>query len=293
VLPYLCYPAKKAVSILNKLNRNNNAEMSFVDHLEALRWHVFRSILVILVAAIVAFFNIEKIFNHIILAPTHSSFPSYKILCWLGQKLHVSSLCLQDVTINFQSNELSTQFMMSFSSSFVFGFIVASPYVFWEVWRFIKPALSPFEIKQSRGIIFWVTLLFFTGIFFGYFILAPYTVNFFASYQLSPQFQNIFKIDDYLDTIISLTLGTGLVFQLPVFAYFLSKVGIFTPVFMKNIRKYAVVIILIVSAVITPPDVFSMVVVAIPLVLLYEISILISGRVQKKRIKQDAEWFKN
>ncbi len=267
--------------------------MSFVDHLEALRWHVFRSVIAILITSIFAFFNIEKIFNNIILAPTHSSFPSYRILCWLGQKLKVPSLCLADVTINFQSNQLSTQFMMSFTSSFVFGFIAASPYIFWEIWRFIKPALSPFEIKQSTGVIFWVTLLFFAGILFGYYILAPYTVNFFAAYQLSPQFQNIFKIDDYLDTMISLTLGTGLVFQLPVFAYFLSKVGIFTPIFMKNVRKYAIVIILVVAAVITPPDVFSMIVVAIPLVLLYEISIVISGRVLKQRIKRDAELFKN
>jgi sec-independent protein translocase protein TatC len=279
------------VSILNKLNRNQSQEMSFVDHLDALRWHIFRMLISIIICAIVAFFNIEYIFQHIILAPTHKTFPSYKVLCWLGQKLQISSLCMQDVPINFQSTELSTQFMMSFSSSFVFGFIIASPYVFWEIWRFIKPALSPYEIKQSRGVIWMVSALFFFGVAFGYFILAPYTINFFASYQLSPQFQNIFKIDDYLDNMISLTIGTGLVFQLPVLVFFLSKVGILTPSFMREIRKYAILIILVVAAVITPPDMFSMIIVAIPLIILYEISIYISGIIEKKRKKQEIDFF--
>jgi sec-independent protein translocase protein TatC len=279
------------MSILSKLNRNRNAEMTFVDHLEALRWHIMRIVIAILFFAIFAFVNIEWIFNHIILAPTHSSFPSYRWLCWLGKLIHVKSLCLQDIKINFQANELSTQFMMSFSSSFVFGFIMSSPYIFYEIWLFVKPALSPYELKQSSGIIFWVSLLFFGGVAFGYFILAPYTVNFFASYQLSPQFQNIFKIDDYLDTIISLTLGTGLVFQLPVLVFFLSKVGIFTPNLMRNMRKYAILIILVVAAVITPPDMFSMIIVAIPLIFLYEISIYISGGVEKQRKKKEIEFF--
>jgi sec-independent protein translocase protein TatC len=265
--------------------------MSFVDHLDALRWHIFRILIAIIVCGIFAFINIEAIFQNIVLAPTHKTFPSYKVLCWLGQKLHVASLCMQDVPINFQATELSTQFMMSFSSSFVFGFIIASPYVFYEIWRFIKPALSPYELKQSRGVIFWVSALFFFGVAFGYFILVPYTVNFFASYQLSPQFQNIFKIDDYLDNIISLTLGTGLVFQLPVFVFFLSKVGILTPNFMREIRKYAILIILVVAAVITPPDMFSMIIVAIPLVFLYEVSIHISGIVDKKRKKREIDFF--
>jgi sec-independent protein translocase protein TatC len=279
------------VSILNRLNRNQHAEMTFVDHLEALRWHVMRIILSILIFSIIAFFNIEWIFEHIILAPTHSNFLSYQALCWLGQKLHVPALCMKDVKISFQANELSTQFMMSFTSSFVFGFIAASPYIFWEIWRFIKPALSPYELKQSRGVIFWVSALFFFGVAFGYFLLAPYTVNFFASYQLSPQFQNIFKIDDYLDNIISLTIGTGLVFQLPVMVFFFSKVGILTPAIMRNIRKYAVVIILFTAAIITPPDMFSMIIVAIPLILLYEISIYISGIVDKDRKKKEIEFF--
>jgi sec-independent protein translocase protein TatC len=177
--------------------------------------------------------------------------------------------------------------MMSFSSSFVFGFIIASPFVFWELWKFLKPALSAYELKKTKGILFWVCLLFFSGIAFGYYILTPYTINFFASYQLSPQFQNLFKIDDYVDTIIGLTLGTGIVFQLPVFVFFLSKIGLFTPSFLRQVRKYAIVIILVVAAVITPPDMFSMLLVAIPLIILYEISIGISATVQKDKQKID------
>jgi sec-independent protein translocase protein TatC len=181
--------------------------------------------------------------------------------------------------------------MMSFSAAFSFGFVMAFPYIIWELWRFIKPALTLRELKHSRGIIFWISLLFFFGVWFGYFIITPYTVNFFASYTLSNQFQNIIKIDDYLDSLLSLVLGTGLVFELPVAVYFLSKLGMLTPAFMKEYRKYAIVIILVIAAVITPPDVVSQIIVTIPLWILYEISIIISGRVQKERIRKEKEFF--
>lgn len=266
-------------------------DMGFVDHLEALRWHVVRSAIVLFSAAVLAFIFIDDIFNAVILAPTRSSFPSYRALCWLGEQIHIASLCLSDVKISFQNTQLSGQFMMSFSSAFVFGFILAFPYIIWELWRFIKPALSAKELRYARGLIFWVSLLFFFGVAFGYFIITPYTVNFFASYTLSDQFQNIIKIDDYLDTLIGLVLGTGLVFELPVLVYFFSKLGFLTPRFMSEYRKYAVVIILVVAAVITPPDVFSQIIVTIPLWILYEISIFISARVERDRIRSEREFF--
>lgn len=266
-------------------------DMGFVDHLEALRWHVVRSAIVLFSAAVLAFIFIDDIFNSVILAPTRSSFPSYRALCWLGEQIHIASLCLSDVKISFQNTQLSGQFMMSFSSAFVFGFILAFPYIIWELWRFIKPALSAKELRYARGLIFWVSLLFFFGVAFGYFIITPYTVNFFASYTLSDQFQNIIKIDDYLDTLIGLVLGTGLVFELPVLVYFFSKLGFLTPRFMSEYRKYAVVIILVVAAVITPPDVFSQIIVTIPLWILYEISIFISARVERDRIRSEREFF--
>jgi sec-independent protein translocase protein TatC len=271
--------------------KNPNTQMTFVDHLESLRWHILRCAIVLICAAIIAFIFNSWIFNHIILGPTKSDFVSYKILCWLGNHLHIPGLCMQAVKIEFLSTELSGQFMLSFSSSFTMALIIAAPYVFWEIWRFVKPALTPYELKNSTSVIFWFSFLFFFGVAFGYFIIAPYTINFFSSFQISDQIQNKFKVNDYLDTLISLTLGTGLVFELPVFVYFLSKVGILTPKFMKDTRRYAIVIILFLAAIITPPDVFSMIIVTIPLVLLYELSIKISGRVQKVRIKKEKEFF--
>ncbi len=265
--------------------------MTFVDHLESLRWHIIRSVIVLIAAAIFAFVFNSWIFNNIVLGPTKANFPSYKALCWLAHKIHVPALCLDAVQIEFLSTELSGQFMLSFSSSFTIALIVAAPYIFWEIWKFIKPALTPYELKNSSTVIFWFSFLFFLGVSFGYFIIAPYTINFFSTYQISDAIQNKFKINDYLDTLISLTIGTGLIFELPVLVYFFSKVGILTPAFMKETRRYAIVIILFAAAVITPPDAFSMVIVTIPLILLYELSIKISGRVQKARIKKEKEFF--
>ncbi len=262
-------------------------EMGFVDHLEALRWHLVRMAIAFFICSVIAFIYIGEIFDYIILAPTRKEFLSYKLLCKLGELLHINSLCLDDVKINFQNTQLSGQFMMSFSSAFLFGFIISFPYLVWELWRFIKPALTIKELKNSRGLIFWVTLLFLLGVAFGYFIITPYTVNFFAAYKLSNQFENIIKIDDYLDSFMSLVLGTGLVFELPVAVYFLSKIGLLTPHFMKTYRKYAIVIILVVAAVITPPDAVSQIIVTIPLWILYELSILISARVEKEKMAKE------
>lgn len=266
---------------------NPNAEMSFLDHIEALRWHLIRSIIVLILAAIVVFFNIEWIFDHIILGPAHSDFIAYRWLCNFGRFLHIEVLCLGDVNLQFQNTELSGQFMMSFSSSFLIGFIVSFPYIFWELWRFIKPALKEEELSQARGIVFWSSLLFLTGVLFAYYIIAPFTINFFANYQLSPIFKNIITIANYYDTMSDLVLGMGLVFNLPVVVYFLSKIGLLTPGLMKKQRRYAIVIIMFLAAIITPPDWLSIWLVAIPLLLLYQASIVISARAEKARLRRE------
>lgn len=275
----------------NKNESNPSQEIGFVDHLEALRWHLVRMAIALFICSIAAFIYIGEIFDKIILAPTHKDFPSYIWLCKLGEILHIKNLCLEDVKMSFQNTQLSGQFMMSFSAAFLFGFIISFPYLMWELWRFIRPALTARELKNSTGIIFWVSLLFFLGVLFGYYIITPYTVNFFANYTLSNQFQNIIKIDDYLDSVMGLALGTGLVFELPVVVFFLSKVGILTPDFMRTYRKYALVIILVVAAVITPPDVFSQVIVTIPLWILYEVSIFLSAKVYKEKLRKEKEFF--
>lgn len=269
----------------------SDSEMSFVDHLEALRWHIVRSLLAILVAAIVIFVKMDYVFDKIILGPAYSDFITYKWLCdfshWAGLE---DAMCLSDINLKLISTEMSSQFMMSFNIAFVGGFIFAFPYVFWEFWRFVRPALTPAELKKTRGMIFWVSLLFFLGVAFGYLIIAPYTINFFASFTLSNLIENSFRISDYIENITQLVLGTGLVFQLPLVVFFLSKIGLVTPAFLKASRKYALVVILVIAAVITPPDVISQLIVTIPLWILYEISIVISARTIREQKKKDEEW---
>jgi sec-independent protein translocase protein TatC len=268
----------------------DGAEMSFVDHIEELRWHIIRSLIVLIVVSVFVFFNIEWIFDNILLGPAKSDFVSYKWLCQLGQLIHVDVLCLGDMKLKFQNNQLSGQFMMAFSTSFMIAFIVSFPYIFWEVWRFVKPALKASELKYARGIVFWCSLLFFLGVLFAYYVIAPFTINFFANYQLSPSFENIITIANYYDTMNDLVLGMGLVFELPVVVFFISRIGVLTTAFMREKRRFDIVIILILAAVITPPDWFSIWLVAIPLVILYETGIIISSRVLKEqKLKKAAD----
>ncbi len=265
--------------------------MSFIDHIEELRWHIIRSLAVILVASIAAFFKIEWIWDNIILGPAHTDFISYKVLCDFGHKIGVNALCLDEIKLEFQNTQLSGQFMLSFSTSFMVGFVVAFPYVFWEFWRFIRPALKPSELKQARGIVFWTSLLFFTGVLFAYYVVAPFTINFFANYQLSPSFKNIITMSNYYDTMSDLILGMGVVFELPVVVYFLSKIGLLTPKLMREKRRYAILIIFVLAAIITPPDWFSIWLVAIPLLMLYEVGISISDRANKERAKKELQKY--
>jgi sec-independent protein translocase protein TatC len=282
------------LSILDKFlakrsGSNPSAEMGFTDHIEALRWHLVRSLIAIILGAIIVFFNIDFVFTHIILGPANNNFISYRILCDFGKMIHVDALCMEPLKIKFQNTELSGQFMMSFSASFMLGFIIAFPYVFWEFWRFVKPALKDAELKYAKGIVFWSTSLFFTGVAFAYFLIAPFTINFFANYQLSPQFENIITIANYYDTMNDLVLGMGIVFELPILVYFLSRVGILTPKLMREKRRFAIVIIMVLAAIITPPDWFSIFLVAVPLVILYEAGILVSAKILKEKKAKEKE----
>lgn len=270
----------------NKRGHTKQAQMAFVDHIEELRWHIIRAILAILIATVYCFFNIEWIFTNIILGPTQNDFISYQYLNKLGELLHIDALKLKDMSIQFQNTELSGQFMMSFSVSFMMGLILAFPVVFWELWKFIRPALKASELKYARGIVFWSSLLFFIGVLFAYYIIAPFTINFFANYQLSPQFKNIITITNYYDTMSDLIMGMGLVFELPVIVYFLSRIGILTPKLMRDKRRYAILIIFFLAVIISPPDWFSCWLIALPLMLLFEISIGISDRANKARMKK-------
>ena len=262
--------------------------MNFLDHVEALRWHIFRSLFAVVFAAILVFIKVEWLFDHVILGPAHDDFIAYKWFCELGRLLHYQSFCLDKIKMEFQNTAVAGQFMMSMSVSLMGGFILSFPYIIWELWRFIKPALLPNEIKSAKGVIFWCSLLFFTGVLFAYYIVAPYTINFFGNYQLSPMFKNIITIDSYYDTMSNLVLAMGVVFELPVLIYFLSRLGIITPELLRNQRRYAILILFIVSEIITPPDMFSCLFVFIPLYVLFEISVLLSARVVKNKLKKQS-----
>lgn len=288
-------------SFLKKLRASKSkegdvAEMSFVDHLESLRWHLVRSVLVWLVAFVVVFINIDWVFDEIIYAPARSSFVTYSFLCNLGHSLHIGdALCMPAVDIPLQGNTVSGPFMSALSISMIGGLIIAFPYLFFELWRFIKPALSKKELSYSRGSIFWVSLCFFAGAAFGYYLLAPFTFNFLANFKIgkTTAYQYLPTLDDYIDTINNIILGCGIAFELPIVAYVLAKIGLINAKFLRTYRKYAFVVILILAAIITPsPDWTSQVLVAIPLLLLYEISVWIVRRVDKKKAieEKEKEW---
>ncbi len=268
--------------------------MSFIDHLEALRWHIVRSGLVWLVAAILIFIKIDWVFDQIIFAPAQSNFITYSFLCDFSHQIGIGdALCMPPIHLKLQGNTISGPFMAAISIAMVGGLIVAFPYLIWEIWRFIKPALSPKELKYSRGSIFWISLCFFLGAFFGYYLLAPFTFNFLANFSLGSTnaYQYIPTLDDYIDTLNNIILGCGISFELPILAFVLAKIGLISADFLKKYRKYAFVIILILAAVITPsPDWTSQIIVAVPLLLLYEISVVIAARVDKENGKQEKEW---
>jgi sec-independent protein translocase protein TatC len=265
--------------------------MSFIDHLEILRWHIVRSVLAILISAILFFVYIDEIFDVVIMGPTRNDFISYRMLCNLSHLLHMGdSLCMPPMKLNLQVTSISGTFMSSITIAVVGGLLVAIPFVFYEIWKFVRPALKPTELKYTRGIIFWVSFFFFMGVAFGYFMLAPFTFNFLANYTIGGLGVIEYRptLSDYLDTLIDIALGAGIAFELPMATWLLSKLGIITPTFLRNYRKYAYVVLLVLAAIITPsPDWGSQLIVVIPLVLLYEISILIAVRVRKNL---DKEW---
>jgi sec-independent protein translocase protein TatC len=269
------------------------AEMSFIDHLEELRWHVVRAVIAIIVASLIVLFNIDYVVNNIFMGPAHKDFITYRWLCDLGKWMHIDALCLGDFSIKFQSNAMTEQFLTTFTVGFTSGFILAFPYVFWEIWKFVRPALNDKERSGTTGAIFWISSLFFLGVAFGYFVLTPFMVNFYSTYSLSPLIEFRPTISDYFENLIYLTVGVGLLFQLPVVVMLLTKVGMLTPVTLRRIRKYAFVVIIIMAAIITPStDPFSLALVTIPLYGLYEFSIMLSMRIYKRQIKQEdiEEW---
>jgi sec-independent protein translocase protein TatC len=263
-------------------------EMSFLDHLEELRWHIVRSIIAIMIFMIVAFATAPWIFENIIFAPSRIDFPTFQALCKLGHLTGAEdALCAKPFPFKVQSRYMTGQFTMQVVAAFVIGLIIAFPYVVWELWRFIKPGLKKTEVRGSRGAVAAVSFLFALGISFGYYLLCPLMTWFFASYSLSSAISNEFDITSYVSTFVALVFGSGLLFQLPVVVYFLTQLGMLTPKFMRTYRRHAYIVILIVGAIVTPPDPLSQMLISTPLFLLYEISIFISAYVVRRKRKEE------
>jgi len=262
------------------------SEMSFLEHLEELRWHIIRSVVIISIFAVVAFIMKDFIFNEVIFKPKMPDFWSNRMMAKLGEIVGSDALNINTKPLKLISLKMADQFMLHFMVSIIVGLIVASPFVFFEIWRFIKPALYDKERKHASGAVFFTSVLFMIGILFGYFIIVPLSIDFLTTYSVSPEVENQINMRSYIGTVTSITFASGFIFLLPIFSFFLSKVGILTPDFMRSYRRHAYVVMFLASAIITPPDVFSQIMVAIPLLFLYEISIFISKVVVKKREKR-------
>ncbi|MGX5819942.1 twin-arginine translocase subunit TatC [Chitinophaga lutea] len=268
----------------------DKAEMSFFDHLEELRWHLVKSAFAIIAVSVLGFVFTDWILTNVIFGPTRPNFPTYTLLCKVSHSLGLGDkLCITPPPIIFQNPAMAGQLMLQFKLAFVIGLVGALPYVLYEFWKFVKPALKDNEAQGTRGVIFWISLQFLLGVAFSYFLIAPFMINFLASYSISDVIKNEYFVDDYFGLMTQIVIGMGCLFEMPILVYFLTKFGVLTPNFMRNYRRHAIVVILILAAVITPPDVLDQLLVFIPLYGLYEISILISSKVYKKMAKEEAE----
>ena len=263
-------------------NMKDEAEMSFLDHLEALRWHLVRSVVALLSFAIILF--IAKDFTSFVLNwPRLKDFPTYQMFCSLSEVT-----CFHPPEFTLDIKTPTEAFLTHIRVSVIFGLILAFPYLFWEIWRFIKPALHKNELKAARGIVFSCSSLFLSGVAFGYFVICPFALTFLANYQFMEGVEFEPNLSDYVSSIITFTLPTGIVFQMPVAVYFLSKIGLVTPEFLKSYRRHAIIVILLLAAIVTPPDVVTQFLIGIPLFGLYEVSIIISRRVIKNAAAKEA-----
>ncbi len=263
-------------------------EMSFLDHLEELRWHLIRIVLAVVIVATLVFIFSRFVFDEIIFAPLEMNFPTYHFLCNGANFLGVdTTFCAEEMPMEIQNRTVGGQFSADIWTAILGGFIISFPYVIYQLWKFISPGLHSNERKHSRGFIIISSLLFFIGILFGYYIVTPLSLNFLANYSISKVVDNQIDISSYIALVRNSALAAGLIFELPIIIYFFTKIGLVTPEILKKYRKYALVIVLILAAVITPPDVVSQVIVAIPIIILYQVSIYISKVVVRNQERKE------
>ncbi|WP_349681414.1 twin-arginine translocase subunit TatC [Pedobacter sp. UBA5917] len=272
---------------LKKHEDDSNAEMSFFGHLDVLRKHLIRAALAIAITTAWAFSYYDFIFDKIILGPKKADFLTYRTMCWIAERFKLGTdYCLKEINFKIINTEMAGQFNLQLNSSVIIGIILGFPYLLFEIWLFIKPALRVKERKAASGFVFYASILFLSGILFGYYIIAPYSIRFLVGFHVSEVIENQITIDSYLSSIVTLTLGTGIIFEMPVIVLIFSGLGLLTPKLMRSSRRYAIVIMLIIAAVVTPtPDIQTMLIVFVPLMILYEISIMVAIRVEQKTIR--------
>lgn len=284
------------IDTIKQKGKNLEAEMSFFDHLDVLRKHLLRTLAVVTVFVCIAFYYSDFIWGTIIMGPKKASFWTYRMMCKLTDafpSVISKDFCITKIDAKLINTEMSGQFTMQMNSCIMAGVMLGIPYLLFEVWLFVKPALHQTERKSARGFVAFASFLFFLGVLFGYYIIAPLSINFLLNFTVDDSIANTITVDSYLSTILTLSLGSGIIFQLPVVIFILSKLGIMTPSFMRASRRYAVVLILIVAAVVTPTaDPYTMMIVAMPLFLLYELSIMISANIEKSRKKAELAFYK-
>ncbi|MGN0002022.1 MAG: twin-arginine translocase subunit TatC [Sphingobacterium composti] len=285
---------KKLIEAIKNKGKTLEAEMSFFEHLEVLRWHIIRSVIAIFVFAILSFTFYDFVFNQIIMGPKNLDFWTYRMMCKVGDLMNLDGFCVEKIPFNIINTEIAGQFMLQINSCLLMAVAMGFPYLLFEIWLFIKPALTEVERKSASGFVFYATILFAIGALFGYYIVVPLSINFLANVSLSAEITNQIKIDSYLSTIATLTLGCGIIFLLPILIFILSKLGLMTPQFMRASRRYAVVIILIIAAIITPTaDIITLLTVSAPMFILYELSISVSANVQRKRELKEKQFYNN
>jgi sec-independent protein translocase protein TatC len=278
----------KLVKAIKEKGKTIEAEMSFFEHLEALRWHLIRSAIAILIFTSLAFYFHDFLIDSVIMGPFNVDFWTYGMFCKIGTAMHLDGWCLTKMNARIINTEVAGQFNLLMNSGIMAGVTLGIPYLLYEVWRFVKPALHEKEKKAASGFVFYASFLFIAGVLFGYYIITPLSIRFLAGLTVSTTIENTFNIDSYLSTVATLTLGSGIVFELPILIYLLSSMGILNAPFMRRTRRYAIIIILIIAAIITPtPDAITMSVVAVPLLLLYEVGIMVAGRVEKRKLKRE------
>ncbi len=265
----------------------SNEEMSFLEHLEELRWHLVRISAAVVISAIVIFVNVKFIMDQILFAPKYPSFITNRVFAWIALKFNSPDMAINTKPFSIINYDMAGQFSTNINIAMIGGIIISIPYIFWEFWQFIKPALYEKERKHATGAVFYSTMLFLLGVLFGYYIIVPLSTHFFGSYRVSEEVVNQINLNSYISSVTTIILGSGVVFELPIVIYFLAKVGLVSSGFLIKYRKHAYIVLLLLAAIITPPDVFSMLMVSGPLIVLYELGVVLAKRIEKNRTDKE------